>query len=238
MGRGSNLLVSDHGWEGATLYLGENFSGWNFDDRQAEVLAGTLLMDLIRAAVQKGLSGLELLAGIPGGVGGALRMNAGAFGQEIERVTVSVSGFRQDGTPFSAKRREIDFAYRRVPELDNVVITSARFQFSEKEPGALKTRMNDILALRAGKQPLNYPSCGSVFKRPAGYYAGALIEETGLKGTRIGGAMVSRKHAGFILNMDNAKAVDVYALIQLIEARVMDRFGVRLEREVKLVGEF
>ncbi len=238
LGRGSNLLVSDHGWEGATLYLGENFSGWTFDHRQAKALAGTLLMDLIHAAVQKGLAGMELLAGIPGGVGGALRMNAGAFGQEIEQVTVSVSGFRQDGTPFSVKRRQIHFAYRQVPELENVVITSARFQFTEKNPKALNTRMNDILALRADKQPLNYPSCGSVFKRPAGYYAGALIEETGLKGTRIGGAMISRKHAGFILNVDNAKAVDVYALIQLIEARVMDRFGVRLEREVKLIGEF
>jgi UDP-N-acetylmuramate dehydrogenase len=238
LGRGSNLLVSDHGWDGVTLYLGENFSNWTFDHRQAKVLAGSLLMDLIRAAVKKGLSGLELLAGIPGGVGGALRMNAGAFGQEIEQVTVSVSGFRRDGTPFSADRRQINFDYRRVPELDKVVITSALFQFTEENAEVLRARMEDILALRTGKQPLNYPSCGSVFKRPAGYYAGALIEETGLKGKRIGGAMISRKHAGFILNVDKAKAVDVYALIQLIEARVLDRFGVQLEREVKLIGEF
>ncbi len=238
LGRGSNLLISDQGWDGVTLYLGENFSNWTFDHNQAKVLAGTLLMDLIRAAVKKGLSGLELLAGIPGGVGGALRMNAGAFGQEIEQVTVSVSGFRPDGTPFSADRHKINFDYRRVPELQKVVITSALFQFTEADAGTLRTRMKDILALRAQKQPLDYPSCGSVFKRPAGYYAGALIEETGLKGKRIGGAMISRKHAGFILNADNAKAVDVYALIQLIEARVLDRFGVRLEREVKLIGEF
>jgi UDP-N-acetylmuramate dehydrogenase len=237
LGRGSNLLVSDHGWDGVTLYLGENFSNSTFDRKQAKVLAGTLLMDLIRAAVKRGLSGLELLAGIPGGVGGALRMNAGAFGQEIEQVTVSVSGFRRDGVPFSAERRKINFDYRRVPQLDRVVITSALFQFTEEDAGASRARMEDILALRAGKQPLNYPSCGSVFKRPAGYYAGALIEETGLKGKRIGGALISRKHAGFILNVDNAKAVDVYALIQLIEARVLDRFGVRLEREVKLIGE-
>ena len=135
LGRGSNLLVSDHGWDGVTLYLGENFSNWTFDHRQAKVLAGTLLMDLIRAAVKKGLSGLELLAGIPGGVGGALRMNAGAFGQEIEQVTVSVSGFRRDGTPFSADRRKINFDYRRVPELDKVVITSALFQFTEEDAG-------------------------------------------------------------------------------------------------------
>jgi UDP-N-acetylmuramate dehydrogenase len=237
LGRGSNLLISDRGWDGVTLYLGENFSNSSFDRRQAKVLAGTLLMDLIRAAVKRGLSGLELLAGIPGGVGGALRMNAGAFGQEIEQVTVSVSGFRRDGTPFSAERRKINFDYRRVPQLDRVVITSALFQFTKEDAGVSGARMEDILALRAGKQPLNYPSCGSVFKRPAGYYAGALIEETGLKGKRIGGAMISRKHAGFILNVDNAKAVDVYALIQLIEARVLDRFGVRLEREVKLIGE-
>jgi UDP-N-acetylmuramate dehydrogenase len=230
--------VSDHGWDGVTLYLGENFSNWTFDHREAKVLAGTLLMDLIRAAVKKGLSGLELLAGIPGGVGGALRMNAGAFGQEIEQVTVSVSGFRRDGTPFSADRCKINFGYRRVPELEKVVITSALFHFEKEDAGTLKTRMEDILALRAGKQPLNYPSCGSVFKRPAGYYAGALIEETGLKGKRLGGARISRKHAGFILNVANAKAVDVYALIQLIEARVLDRFGVQLEREVKLIGEF
>jgi UDP-N-acetylmuramate dehydrogenase len=238
LGRGSNLLVSDHGWDGVTLYLGENFSNWTFDHGQAKVLAGSLLMDLIRAAVVKGLSGLELLAGIPGGVGGALRMNAGAFGQEIEQVTVSVSGFRRDGTPFSADRRQINFDYRRVPELERVVIASALFQFTEENTEVLRARMEDILALRTGKQPLNYPSCGSVFKRPAGYYAGALIEETGLKGKRIGGAMISRKHAGFILNVDNAKAVDVYALIQLIEARVLDRFGIQLEREVKLIGEF
>ena len=165
-------------------------------------------------------------------------MNAGAFGQEIEQVTVSVGGFRQDGTPFSANRRQINFGYRCVAELDKVVITSALFQFTEENADTLRARMKDILALRAAKQPLNYPSCGSVFKRPAGYYAGALIEETGLKGKRIGGAMISRKHAGFILNVDKAKASDVYALIQLIEARVLDRFGVRLEREVKLIGEF
>jgi UDP-N-acetylmuramate dehydrogenase len=237
LGRGSNLLISDHGWDGVTLYLGENFSDWNFDHGRANVLAGTLLMDLIRASVQKGLSGLEQLAGIPGGVGGALRMNAGAFGQEIEQATISVSGFRRDGTPFSANRRQINFDYRRVPELENVVITNALFQFKEENEGTLMTRMQDILTLRAGKQPLNYPSCGSVFKRPAGYYAGALIEEAGLKGKCIGGAMISRQHAGFILNVDNAKAIDIYTLIQLIEARVLERFGVKLEREVRIIGK-
>jgi UDP-N-acetylmuramate dehydrogenase len=195
-------------------------------------------MDLILAATQKGLSGMELLAGIPGGVGGALRMNAGAFGREIEANTESVSGYQYDGTPFEADRDKISFNYRRVPELNEVVITSARFHFEAAAASGLSVRVADILALRNKKQPLEYPSCGSVFKRPAGYYAGALIEEAGLKGERIGGAMISPKHAGFILNTDKAKAADVYALIRRIEERVLERFGVRLEREVRLIGDF
>jgi UDP-N-acetylmuramate dehydrogenase len=181
---------------------------------------------------------MELLAGIPGGVGGALRMNAGAFGQEIEGVTESVCGFRDDGTPFEADRHKINFNYRRVPELDEVVITSARFDFKAAAASVLSARVADILALRNKKQPLKHPSCGSVFKRPTGYFAGALIEEAGLKGERIGGAMISPKHAGFILNTDTAKAADVYALMRRVEKRVLERFGVRLQREVKLIGEF
>ena len=238
LGRGSNVLISDRGFNGVTLYLAENLSGFAFERNQAHVMAGTLLMDLILAAAKKGLSGLELLAGIPGGVGGALRMNAGAFGQEIGANTESVSGYQYDGTPFEADRPKINFTYRRVPELDQMVITSARLRFEAAAAAELSTRMADILALRHKKQPLEYPSCGSVFKRPAGYYAGALIEEAGLKGERIGGAMISPKHAGFILNTDNAKAADVYALIRRIEQNVLERFGVRLEREVKLIGNF
>jgi UDP-N-acetylmuramate dehydrogenase len=222
LGLGSNLLVSDKGWPGVTLYLGTNISGWRFDGQKATALAGSPLLGLIRAAVEQGLGGMELMAGIPGGVGGALRMNAGAFGQEI----------------FGATRNEINFNYRRVPDLEQVVITSGQFRYKKNDAVLLEDRMNDILSLRAKKQPLDHPSCGSVFKRPAGYYAGALIEEAGLKGERIGGAMISPIHAGFILNVDNAKAVDIYRLIRRIEDRVYDRFGVKLEREVKLIGEF
>jgi len=238
LGRGSNLLISDSGWHGVTLYLAENLSGFSFEQNQAKVMAGTFLMDLIHAATKKGLGGMELLAGIPGGVGGALRMNAGAFGQEIEGVTESVYGFRYDGTPFEADRQNINFNYRRVPELDEVVITSASFRFEAAAASVLRARVEDILALRNKKQPLEHPSCGSVFKRPVGYYAGALIEEAGLKGERIGEAVISPKHAGFILNTNNAKAADVYALIRRVEESVLERFGVRLEREVKLIGKF
>jgi UDP-N-acetylmuramate dehydrogenase len=232
------LLVSDKGWPGVTLYLGDNISGWRFDGTEASVLAGTPLIDLIRATVSQGLGGMELMAGIPGGIGGALRMNAGAFGQEIEQTTVEVQGFRLDGTSFKARREEINFSYRCVPDLEQVVIATVRFRFKKADAGILKIRMDDILALRAKKQPLDYPSCGSVFKRPPGYYAGTLIEEAGLKGLRIGGAGVSPKHAGFILNIDNAKAADVFALICKIEDKVRQRFGVRLEREVRLIGTF
>ena len=238
LGLGTNLLVSDKGWPGIILYLGANLSGWRFDDTAATVMAGTRLLDLIRDAVDQGLGGMELMAGIPGSVGGALRMNAGAFGQEIEQTTVAVTGFRMDGTPFEAARKKINFIYRRVPDLEQVVITSAQFRYEKKDAALLKERMNDILTLRAKKQPLHYPSCGSVFKRPPGYYAGALIEEAGLKGERIGDAMVSPKHAGFILNTGKAKAADVFSLIRRIEDRVYERFGVKLEREVKLIGEF
>jgi UDP-N-acetylmuramate dehydrogenase len=238
MGRGSNLLVSDKGWQGVTLYIGENLSGWTIQQTDARVMAGTLLTELIHVAVANGLAGMELMAGIPGGVGGALRMNAGAFGQEIESATVSVKGFEFDGTPFEAERDNIEFSYRQVPALENVVITSGCFRYTREHVAVLKERMQDILALRAQKQPLEYPSCGSVFKRPSGYYAGALIEEAGLKGKKIGGAMVSEKHAGFILNVDNATATDVYTLIRRIEDRISERFGVKLEREVKLIGEF
>ena len=238
LGRGSNLLVSDRGWPGVTLYIGENLSDRQFSGEQAEAGAGCLLTDLVHAAVERGLGGMELLAGIPGGVGGALRMNAGAFGREIESLTMEVSGFTDDGGPFRAAREEIAFGYRRAPELDRVVITSARFRFQPGDPKALRARAEEILVLRARKQPLEHPSCGSVFKRPPGYYAGALIEEAGLKGERSGGAQVSAKHAGFILNVADATAADVYRLIRRIEERVFARFGVRLEREVLLVGDF
>jgi UDP-N-acetylmuramate dehydrogenase len=238
LGRGSNLLISDRGWPGVTLYLGENLNGLTLEGTRARVLAGTLLTDLIHAAVASGLGGMELMAGIPGGVGGALRMNAGAFGQEIESTTLSVRGFSIDGKPFEAARHEIDFSYRRVPALAQKVITSGRFGFKRDNASVLKARMLDILHLRAQKQPLDYPSCGSVFKRPPGYYAGALIEAAGFKGEKIGGAMVSDKHTGFILNVNDATAADVYALICRIEERVQERFGVALEREVKLIGHF
>jgi UDP-N-acetylmuramate dehydrogenase len=236
LGGGSNVLVADDGFDGVVLHLGENLSGWSFDAQHAQVLAGSKLLDLIRVAVRRGCGGMELMAGIPGSVGGALRMNAGAFGQEIEATVRNVRGFLSDGTPVAKDRKQINFGYRSAPELQSVIITSASFEFEKKDAKTLGDRVQDILDIRAEKQPLEYPSCGSVFKRPPGYYAGALIEEVGMKGVRQGNAQVSEKHAGFILNTGGASANEVRQLMQQVADAVVNRFGVELEREVRLIG--
>jgi len=238
LGRGTNLLVSDQGWQGIILYIGENLSGCRFDGRSASAFSGTLLINMVREAAARGLGGMERLAGIPGSVGGALIMNAGAFGQEIGEAVTRVRGFHLDGTPFDATRKELDFRYRRVPGLADRVVTSGEFVFTPADTRTLEDAVELTLARRASRQPLSRPSCGSVFKRPTGHYAGALIEAAALKGTRIGDALISPKHAGFIVNMGEATASDVYTLILKIERRVEARFGIRLEREVKLLGQF
>ena len=237
LGGGTNVLVSDSGWNGVVLHIADNLSGWEFSGEQVTVKAGTLLMDLVQASVDRGLAGLESMAGIPGTVGGALRMNAGAFGQEIGAVTATVSGYRLNGDAFTAAAADIDFGYRSAPELQEIVITSATLRLEPGQAKPLQRRMDEILTRRAASQPLEYPSCGSVFKRPPGDYAGRLIETAGMKGTRIGGAEVSSKHAGFIVNIDRATACDVYRLINRIQATVEKRFGVQLETEVKLIGD-
>ncbi|MCB2213116.1 UDP-N-acetylmuramate dehydrogenase [bacterium] len=236
LGGGSNVLISDTGWDGVVLHIGQNLSGWEFEGNTATVFAGTSLLPFIRAAVNRGLGGMELMAGIPGSVGGALRMNAGAFGQEIEASVVKVRGFFPDGAKVALGRAAIEFGYRSAPELQRVIITSAQFEFSKEDTNVLTERMDDVLRMRKTKQPLEFPSCGSVFKRPPGYYAGALIEEVGMKGKVHGRAQVSTKHAGFIVNLGGATAKQVRELMELVAAKVKKRFGVELEREVKLIG--
>jgi len=238
IGNGSNLLISDMGWPGAVLHLGANLDKYSIVDDHIQAQAGLSLQALVTAAVAQGLSGLERLAGIPGTVGGALRMNAGAFGDEIGACVVSVGGWRADGDDFELAGHEIDFGYRQAPQLSDVVITRACLRMRRAEPIALQACMQDILRRRRATQPLAYPSCGSVFKRPPGHFAGELIHRCGLKGQRRGGAMISHKHAGFIVNVNHATANDVWSLIQLIEKRVRQRCGVQLEREVRLVGWF
>ncbi len=238
LGGGCNLLISDSGWRGVTLCLGDNLTGWTLKDTDVEAKAGTVLLDFIHAMNRNGLGGMENMAGIPGRIGGALRMNAGAFGQEIKETAVEVEGFSLNGQPFRLNAESIGFDYRKAPGLDDKVITNAKFRFTEDEPEILKKKTEETLQKRDEKQPLEYPSCGSVFKRPPGQYAGELIERAGLKGTRIGGAMVSEKHAGFIVNENNASADDVYQMINMIKSKIYDLFNVELECEVKMVGDF
>ena len=238
IGKGSNLLVSDYGWQGASVYLGGCLSGWWFEEDKAYAMAGTTLLDFIHACRKMGLAGLEKLAGIPGTVGGALKMNAGAFGQEICTVTETVHGCHADGRPFSTQGPAIGFSYRQAPGLKDIILTRSCFRLLPGDPDVLKNEMDATLVQRAAKQPLSCPSCGSVFKRPEGHYAGALIEAAGLKGKKIGGAMISPKHAGFIVNTGKATASDICTLIRLIEEKIKDEFGVTLEREVKFVGRF
>jgi len=238
LGWGSNVLIADEGWPGVVMYIGKNLTGIEFNGEYANVMAGTRLMELIKNSVKRGLGGMELMAGIPGGIGGALRMNAGAFGQEIESTMQEVRGFTSNGEDFRATREQINFGYRQAPELAPAVITSARFKFTNEDAEELRQRMDLILVKRKDKQPLEYPSCGSVFKRPPGYFAGSLIQDAGFKGYRLGNAMVSDKHAGFILNTGGATAREVYELIRKVQEAVKVKFGVELEKEVKLVGFF
>ncbi|MDP8205533.1 MAG: UDP-N-acetylmuramate dehydrogenase [Candidatus Electryonea clarkiae] len=236
LGGGCNVLVSDDGWHGVVLHTGDNLSGWTFEGNTAKVLAGTVLEEFIGAAVEGGLGGMEKMFGIPGSVGGALRMNAGAFGQEIESRVTSVNGFTLSGKPFEMSREEIGFDYRKAHGLEDKVIVSAQFELIDDDHKTLLDKMYEVKKMRSEKQPLDFPSCGSVFKRPSGHYAGTLIEDAGMKGKRLGGAKVSEKHAGFILNVDNAKANDIYQLMQMVEKAVKEKSGVQLEREVKVIG--
>ncbi len=236
LGGGSNVLIADSGWDGVTMHLGQGLSGWEFSDRVAEVMAGTTLLDFIRETVKSGLAGMEQMAGIPGNVGGALRMNAGAFGQEVESSVKKVRGFLPDGEAVALGRSVIDFGYRSAPELQDVIITSARFSFEREDVETLQQKMEDVLRLRAEKQPLEYPSCGSVFKRPPGHYAGALIEDVGMKGVVHGKVKISEKHAGFIVNLGGATATEVRDLMDIVTDKVKATHNVELQREVKLIG--
>jgi UDP-N-acetylmuramate dehydrogenase len=188
LGRGSNLLVSDRGWQGVTLYMGENFSGWAFHDEEAAVRAGTLWMDLIRDAVGRGMGGMELMAGIPGGIGGALRMNAGAFGREIEALTVEVAGCLPDGSRLTARRHDVDFGYRCAPQLDRVVITRPPVQ--PHPPGPAARGSSPARAEAAAGLPLRQR-----VQTPARLLRGAHQRPAS---NNIGGAEVSHPHASFI----------------------------------------
>lgn len=239
LGKGSNILISDAGWPGLVIDMSDYTSiGW--EGNTAVCQSGALLHMLVKQSVDRGLGGMEELAGIPGSVGGALIMNAGAFKQNVCECLISVSGLYADGSEWYLNRKEVDFGYRSSSlNRENSIILKATFSFNEHDnPAQLQSVYEAILKKRNQNQPLDLPNCGSVFKRPEGMYAGALIEECGLKGYRMGSAMVSSKHANFIVHDGDATAEDVRKLIVHIQKEVYNKKGVLLEPEVLFVGEF
>lgn len=234
VGNGSNMLVSDEGVDALFIRLNSAMSSYSFDGTRLTVDAGVLLCTAAKASIAAGLMGMEWAAGIPGTVGGAVAMNAGAYGGEIKQIIRSVS-YVSDGSLITRPVSDGDLAYRFSSfAWPSAVVVSAEFEL-QKDDGFAKKRMDEYSTQRREKQPLEFPSAGSVFKRPEGHFAGALIEQAGLKGKRIGGAMVSPKHAGFIVNCGGASFDEVMELIAFIRDEVNKKFGVMLEPEVRII---
>ena len=237
LGKGSNILVSDSGIRGAVIFTGGLNSVELTDSLTIKAGSGLSLMQLCNFALENSLSGLEFAFGIPGTVGGAAFMNAGAYGGEMKDVLVSCSHVDMRGMCGVLAGEELDLSYRHSAYEDNgFIITSASVRLEKGEKEQIKEKMYGFLARRKEKQPLEFPSAGSTFKRPQGYFAGALIEQCGLKGTSIGGAQVSEKHAGFVINRGGATADDVLRLVELVAQTVEKETGVRLEPEIRFIG--
>lgn len=238
IGSGSNLLVSDRGIRGLVLRLGRSMGDVTFDGRRVVAQAGTSLPRLAKMAADRGLSGLEWGGGVPGTVGGAVAMNAGAHGGETSLVLKRVHLVDRQGRRLARTPEEMAFSYRRCGLIrrEGLVVVSAEFQLEEGDPREILERMKSFAARRRRTQPLGMPSSGSVFKNPPGDFAGRLIEAVQLKGARIGGAQISTVHGNFIVNTGGARAEDVYNLIRLAQTRVYEAFGIELELEVELVG--
>jgi UDP-N-acetylmuramate dehydrogenase len=235
VGNGSNLLVKDAGVRGLTIVLGEYFSEVRVEGTKVYAQAGVLLSKLASVAQEAGLAGLEFASGIPGTLGGGCAMNAGAYGGQISDVLVSAEVLL-NGEVKTLSLEEMQMGYRTtMPLREGGIVLSATFELREDDKDEIQARMRDLNARRRDKQPLNMPSAGSTFKRPEGHFAGALIEQSGLKGCTIGGAQVSEKHAGFVINKGGATAADVLALIEHIKTVVLEKSGVTLETEVKII---
>ena len=246
IGNGSNILVGDGGIRGAVIELGNRCCGIEIqqieDDGSVMIRAeaGAMLSSLSSFAAEQALTGLEFASGIPGTVGGAVTMNAGAYGGEIKDVISEAACMDPEtGESFTLSRDELKLDYRHSVVMERpVIITSAVFKLEPGDRQDIKAHIEEIRQKRIDKQPLNFPSAGSTFKRPVGYFAGKLIEDAGLKGFSVGGAEVSEKHAGFVINKGGATAADIRSLIREVSDRVYENSGVRLEPEVRFLGEF
>lgn len=237
IGNGSNLLVSDKGIEGVVIKIGSRMNKISVKGNMMYVCSGALLSSVSNTAQKNSLTGLEFAAGIPGTLGGGIYMNAGAYDGELKNVVKSVTYIDDEGNLKKACKDELDFSYRHSMFSDkNYAILSVELELGFGNPDEIKAKMIELNRRRCEKQPLEYPSAGSTFKRPEGHFAGKLIQDAGLMGYSVGGAMVSEKHAGFVINTGDAKAQDVIELIEHIKKTVFEQFGVMLEPEVKLIG--
>lgn len=236
LGKGSNMLFSDDGFDGAVVHIGEVLGGISVDGTRVTAQAGTPLAKVCVAAAQRRLAGLEFAYGIPGNVGGAVYMNAGAYGGEMKDVLESVTFLDETGHEQTLPVAQLNLAYRTsVFESKPWCILSAVFRLQEGEQSNIEALMQDYAARRADKQPLDMPSAGSTFKRPVGAFAGALIDQCGLRGFAIGGAAVSQKHCGFVVNTGNATCADVLALTDEVCRVVTEKTGFVLEKEIRVV---
>ena len=239
LGNGSNLLVSDEGYRGMIINIADNMNDVDIHDGVIRAQAGAMLTKVGRLARDNSLTGLEFASGIPGTIGGAVYMNAGAYGGEMKDVVVSVRAMDTDGRVYDLSVDEMDFSYRHsVIGERGLVVLEVMMKLAEGNLDEIDSRMNELAEARRSKQPLEYPSAGSTFKRPEGYFAGKLIMDAGLRGYSVGGAQVSEKHCGFVVNRGGATASDVMTLIRDVQDKVREEFEVELETEVRLLGQF
>lgn len=239
LGNGSNLLVGDKGYRGIIIKIGNGMDNLTVEGNQIRVQAGALLSQTAAAARDAGLSGLEFAAGIPGSVGGGIVMNAGAYDGEMKQVIQSVRVMDKEGTILVLDNDTMEFGYRTsIIKNRPFIVLEAVLQLQPGNKEEIHARMEELMEKRRSKQPLSYPSAGSTFKRPEGYFAGKLIMDAGMRGYRIGGAQVSDKHCGFVINTGNATAADIREVIEEVQERVKERFQVTLEPEVIFLGDF
>ena len=239
LGNGSNLLVSDRGYRGVVIQLDRNFGEVKVEGTEIHASAGALLSTIAVAARRASLTGFEFAGGIPGTLGGAVVMNAGAYGGEMKDVLRKVMVMDQSGKVFEIPAEELQMGYRTsIIKTAGYIVLGAVLSLKEGNLEEIKMLTRKLSEQRTSKQPLEYPSAGSTFKRPEGYFAGKLIMDSGLRGYQVGGAQVSEKHCGFVINTGNATAKDVTTLMSDVQRIVLEKFGVKLEPEVKFLGEF
>ncbi|SDZ21338.1 UDP-N-acetylmuramate dehydrogenase [Proteiniborus ethanoligenes] len=238
MGNGSNIIVRDKGIRGIVIKISESLNNIIIEGTKLIAEAGALLSVVSKSALRSSLTGLEFASGIPGSLGGAIAMNAGAYGGEMKDVVTKVKCVDENGNFVEYENSDMEFGYRQSRiQNEKLIVVQVEMKLKEGNYEDIRAYTNELTEKRTSKQPLHLPSAGSTFRRPEGYFAGKLIEDAGLKGLILGGAQVSDKHCGFIVNIGNATADDVINLIRVVQKTVSDKYGVKLETEVKIIGE-